>query len=145
MSPSGTRHRLRNLQTPVAPYPVGRYVGSVLSVDDDADLDDADLGDADLDDADTVVFDVEPISDPIGTARRRHGAAGAILAAGMFGVDIALGRKPKEEAPIVVAANSEPIDIEKDGIEVEIDETTSVYAPPQPPSDPFPRRRRRKA
>ncbi len=112
----------------------------MLSVDDDADLDDADL-----DDADTVVFDVEPISDPIGTARRRHGAAGAILAAGMFGVDIALGRKPKEEAPIVVAANSEPIDIEKDGIEVEIDETTSVYAPPQPPSDPFPRRRRRKA
>lgn len=90
-------------------------------------------------------FNVEPISDPVGTARRRHGAAGAMLAAGMFGVDIALGRKPKEEAPIVMAASSEPVDIDKDGIEIPIDENTSVYAPPQPPSDPFPPRRRRKA
>lgn len=94
--------------------------------------------------AEEVVIDVEPISDPVATARRRHGAAGAILAAGMFGLDIAMGRKPKEEAPVVVAANTEPVDIEKDGIEVEIDENTSVFAPPQPPSDPFPRRRRRK-
>ena len=90
-------------------------------------------------------FNVEPISDPVGTARRRHGAAGAMLAAGMFGVDIALGRKPKEEAPIVMAASSEPVDIDKDGIEIPIDENTSAYAPPQPPSDPFPPRRRRKA
>ena len=35
----------------------------------------------------------------------RHGAAGAIVAAGMFGLDQALGRKPKEEAPIVMAAS----------------------------------------
>ena len=90
-------------------------------------------------------FDVEPVSDPVGTARRRHGAAGAMLAAGMFGIDIALGRKVKEQAPIVMAASSEPVDIETDGIEVPIDENTSVYAPPQPPSDPFPPRRRRKA
>ena len=94
---------------------------------------------------DVSEFVVEPISDPVGTARRRHGAAGAMLAAGMFGVDIALGRKPKEEAPIVMAASSEPVDIDKEGIEVPIDENTSVYAPPQPPSDPFPPRRRRKA
>lgn len=93
---------------------------------------------------DAVEFDTEPISDPVSTARRRHGAAGAMLAAGMFGLDIAMGRKPKEEAPIVMAASSEPVDIDKDGIEVPIDDTTSVYAPPQPPSDPFPPRRRRK-
>ncbi len=92
-----------------------------------------------------VALDLEPVSDPIGTARRRHGAAGAILAAGMFGVDIALGRKAKEEAPIVMAASTEPVEIDTDGIEVPIDENTSVYAPPQPPSDPFPPRRRRKS
>ncbi|MDO8392112.1 MAG: hypothetical protein Q7V57_16675 [Actinomycetota bacterium] len=83
-------------------------------------------------------------SDPIATARRRHGATGAILAAGMFGVDIALGRKPKEEAPIVVAAPTEPTDIDDEGIEIPIDHLTSVYAPPQPPTDPFPPRRPRK-
>lgn len=116
--------------------------------DDDAHFDD-DQGDvetdAELSTGAPIEFDVEPISDPVGTARRRHGAAGAMLAAGMFGVDIALGRKPKEEAPIVMAASSEPVDIEKDGIEVPIDENTSVFAPPQPPSDPFPPRRRRKS
>jgi len=87
---------------------------------------------------------IEAVSDPIATARRRHGATGAILAAGMFGVDIALGRKPKEEAPIVVAAPTEPTDIDDEGIEIPIDETRSVYAPPQPPTDPFPPRRPRK-
>ena len=114
-----------------------------MDTDDEMDVDTAADDDHDLD-ADAVEFDVEPISDPVGTARRRHGAGGAMLAAGMFGLDIALGRKPKEEAPIVMAASSEPVDIEKDGIEVPIDETTSVFAPPQPPSDPFPPRRRRK-
>ncbi len=88
--------------------------------------------------------ELEPVSDPVATARRRHGAAGAMLAAGMFGVDIALGRKPKEEAPVVVASSSEPTDIETDGIEVPIDDRTSVYAPPQPPTDPFAPRPRRK-
>ena len=115
-------------------------------VESDAELD-SDL-DADLDDNavadDAIEFDAGPTSDPVDTARRRHGSAGAILAAGMFGLDIAMGRKPKEEAPIVMAASSEPVDIDKDGIEVPIDENTSVWAPPQPPSDPFPPRRRRK-
>jgi hypothetical protein len=104
---------------------------------------DADL-DVDMEDDDGKVLEIEPVSDPIETARRRHGAAGAILAAGMFGVDIALGRKVKEEAPIVVAASDQPVDIETDGIEVPVDEFTSVYAPPQPPTDPLPPRRRRR-
>ncbi len=154
------RHAAKTTQPtdPRRAIPRLEYLGSVLTVntEDPADAavdvedvadDDVDVDDLDVDDVadDVVEFDVEPVSDPVGTARRRHGAAGAILAAGMFGVDIALGRKPKEEAPIVMAANSEPVDIEKDGIEVPIDENTSVYAPPQPPSDPFPPRRRRKS
>ncbi|MFZ2444410.1 MAG: hypothetical protein WAW51_18730 [Ilumatobacteraceae bacterium] len=90
-----------------------------------------------------VAIELAPISDPIGTARRRHGLAGGMLAAGMFGIDVALGRKPKEEAPVVVAASDQPIDIDTDGIEIPIDERTSVFAPPQPPTDPLPRRRRK--
>ncbi|MEP7112147.1 MAG: hypothetical protein ABI862_02675 [Ilumatobacteraceae bacterium] len=81
--------------------------------------------------------------DPVRTARRRHGAAGAIVAAGMFGLDQALGRKPKEEAPIVMAASDEPVDIDNEGITVPVDDGISVVAPPQPRTDPLPSRRRR--
>jgi hypothetical protein len=89
--------------------------------------------------------DIEPLQafDPVRTARRRHGAAGAIMAAGMFGLDQALGRKPKEEAPIVMAASDEPVDIDHEGITVPVDDSLSVVAPPQPRSDPLPSRRRR--
>jgi hypothetical protein len=89
--------------------------------------------------------EVEPVQafDPVGTARRRHGGVGAIMAAGMFGLDQALGRKPKEEAPIVMAASDEPVDIDHEGITVPVDDSMSVVAPPQPRSDPLPSRRRR--
>lgn len=81
--------------------------------------------------------DVSIETDLVASARRRHGAAGAMLAAGMLGIDEALGlRKPKQEAPIVVAAPTEPLDIDSDGIDVPVDEQTSVYAPPQPRSKP---------
>jgi hypothetical protein len=89
---------------------------------------------------------IEPLQsfDPVRTARRRHGAAGAIVAAGMFGLDQALGRKPKEEAPIVMAASDEPVDIDHEGIIVPVDDGLSVIAPPQPRSEPLPSRRRRR-
>jgi hypothetical protein len=90
---------------------------------------------------------LEPLQsfDPVRGARRRHGTAGAILAAGMFGLDQALGRKPKEEAPIVMAAADEPVDIDHEGIIVPVDNSVSVVAPPQPISDPWPSRRRRRS
>ena len=90
---------------------------------------------------------IEPLQtfDPISTARRRHGTAGAMVAAGMLGLDQAImGRKPKEEAPIVMAASDEPVDIDHAGITVPVDESVSVIAPPQPRSDPLPSRRRRR-
>jgi hypothetical protein len=66
-----------------------------------------------------------------------------MLAAGMLGIDEALGlRKVKQEAPIVVAAPTEPLDIDSDGIDVPVDEQTSVYAPPQPRSKPHSKPRR---
>jgi hypothetical protein len=85
-----------------------------------------------------------PVSDPIATARRRHGSAGAIVAAGMLGIDQVLGRKPREEAPIVIAASDQPTDIDTDGIVVPVDEVTDVVAPAQPRPDPFARRPRRR-
>ena len=90
---------------------------------------------------------LEPLQsfDPVRGARRRHGTAGAVLAAGMFGLDQALGRKPKEEAPIVMAAADEPVDIDHEGIVVPVDDSVSVVAPPQPRSDPLPSRRRRRS
>lgn len=118
-------------------------------INDVDDVDDVHTGGDDSDDAGTDSGDADEIetmpaiSDPIATARRRHGAAGAVLAAGMFGVDIALGRKPKEDAPIVVASSSEPVDIESDGITIPVDAATSVFAPPQPKQDPLPPRRKR--
>jgi hypothetical protein len=62
----------------------------------------------------------------------------------MFGLDQALGRKPKEEAPIVMAAADEPVDIDHEGIIVPVDSDVSVVAPPQPRSEPLLSRRRRK-
>ena len=95
---------------------------------------------------DDVVFehlpDEEGASDPIATARRRHGTAGAVLAAGLFGIDIALGRKPREDIPVVVASSSEPTDIDTDGIRLDVDEQTTVVAPALPRSEPSPARGR---
>src|SRR3954464_7072889 len=94
---------------------------------------------------DDEAIEPSPSFDPVRAARRRHGAAGAIVAAGMFGLDQALGRKPKEEAPIVMAASDEPVDIDHAGITVPVDENPSVVAPPQPRSTPsLPNRRRRR-
>src|SRR6185295_18421108 len=96
------------------------------------------------DDEGDQMSEPEPSFEPVRAARRRHGAAGAIVAAGMFGLDQALGRKPKEEAPIVMAAADQPVDIDHEGILVPVDRDLSVIAPPQPRSDPLPSRRRRR-
>ena len=94
---------------------------------------------------DELVPDLTIAPTPVATARRHYGVGGAMLAGGMLGLEKALEMRPaKEEAPIVVASPTEPIDIDLDGIDVPVDDETSVYAPPQPPSDPFPARRRRK-
>lgn len=88
---------------------------------------------------------MEAVSDPVATARRKHGTAGAVLAAGLFGVDIALGRKPKEEVPVVVDAAGEPGDLDTDGISITVDHDTTVVSPALPRTVPViakPRRRR---
>lgn len=78
---------------------------------------------------------IEPT--PIATARRQHGIAGAIMAGAMLAIDEAMGlRKVKQEAPIVIDASSDPLDIDSDGIDIPVDDQTSVFAPPQPRSKP---------
>ena len=110
----------------IARYPT-ETVDTLLCVTDDETTIEAES-------EEPTVEPIPPVSDPVGTARRKHGAAGAMLAAGMFGVDIALGRKPKEEIPVVVDASGDPTDINKDGMTFAIDEATQVVAPPLPPT-----------
>jgi hypothetical protein len=83
--------------------------------------------------------------DAVRNARRRHGIAGGILAAGMFGIDQALGRKPKEDAPVVIASSSDPHDIDEHGMIVEVTEDTAVVVPPTERTPPVvaPAKRRR--
>ena len=84
---------------------------------------------------------LEPIDitndDPIETARRRYGTAGAALAGGMFGLDVALGLKKKPDSVQVQEALTDPVDIDADGIQVPIDATTVVSTPPLARHDPI--------
>jgi hypothetical protein len=110
----------------------------------DGDIDDF-VGSLDSLDSEPVPFDAG-VDDAtrIAHARRRHGGAGAALAAGMLGIDqIVNGRKPREDAPIVVAANSDPLDIDTEGIRVSV-EGADIVAPPLPRTAPVtPGKRRR--
>jgi hypothetical protein len=63
-----------------------------------------------------------------------------MIAAGMLALDELLGRKPREQAPIVVDANGEPVDIDTDGIEVRVandaGDEVAVAAPALPRTRP---------
>ena len=68
--------------------------------------------------------------DFIKRAQSKYGSIGAIVASGMLGLDRVLGRKPKDEGAVIWEASGEPGDIDRDGISVDIDESTSVVAHP---------------
>lgn len=61
-------------------------------------------------------------------ARNRYGAMGAIVASSMLGFDKLLGRKPKDDGAVIWEASGEPEDIDKDGISIRVDETTTIHA-----------------
>ena len=102
------------------------------------------------DESQHLEYDAPPIDPSVddatmmAAARRRHGALGGVVAAGMLGIDKVLGRKPREEIPVVVDAPTEPVDIDADGITVPLDAHTDVISPPLPRSLPkvAPARRR---
>ena len=77
----------------------------------------------------------------IDTARRRYGSVGAIVAGGMLGLDRILGRKVKEEAPVVWEASGEPEDIDR-GMTIDIDDDTTVVSTPRRARPRVIRRRR---
>lgn len=66
--------------------------------------------------------------DLIKRAHSKYGAIGAIIAGGMLGIERMLGRKPKDEGSVIWEASGEPGDIDRDGISMEIDDTTTVVA-----------------
>lgn len=63
-------------------------------------------------------------------ASQRYGAVGAMLAGGMVVFDRLLGRKPKQEAAVVIEASGEPGNIDHEGITLIINESTTVVSPP---------------
>ena len=63
-------------------------------------------------------------------AAQRYGTVGAMLAGGMLVFDKPLGRKPKEEAAVVIEAASEPGNIDDNGITLVVDANTTVVSPP---------------
>ena len=108
--------------------------------DDHSPLDDDLIEDDDLVDENDLVEDDEPEEEfpeedepryesDIMRAKRQHGMAGAILAGGMFAIDEALGRKPKEQPAAVQEFAGEPTDIDAQGITIAVDEHTTVVSP----------------
>lgn len=74
---------------------------------------------------------LEPSADAdlIANARRRYGSGGALLAAGMLGLDNILREKYKPDSVQVQQAPTDPTDLDAEGIRVAIDESLSVNAP----------------
>lgn len=56
----------------------------------------------------------------IEAARRKGGVAGAALAGAMIAVSEIVDGERKDDAPIVVEANSDPDDIDRDGIRIDL-------------------------
>lgn len=62
-------------------------------------------------------------------ATQKYGTVGALLAGGMVVFDRLLGRKPQQEAAVVIEASGEPGNIDHEGIILILNETTTVISP----------------
>jgi hypothetical protein len=109
----------------------------------------------DLPEPDTAEPDIDPIvfayeqrlaerrASAIAEGRRKGGLAGAAMAGAMLAVsDIVEGPK-KDEAPVVVQASSDPLDLEKDGFGATVG-GVDVEAPPLERVDPISARKPRR-
>lgn len=72
----------------------------------------------------------DPEAQMIQRARQRYGSVGVLVAGGMLGIDKILGRRVKEEAPVVWEASGEPGDIDSHGIVVPLDDNTEAVSKP---------------
>ncbi len=128
------------------------------AVDHDAPVEDDPVAggavDFDAVDDDTIDDDIarlearnaEARESMVARAHRKHGLAGAIVAGGMLAIDQVLGRRPKEQPAAVSEFSGEPTDIDKDGIQIPLDDNTTVISPAphlRPGNKRVVRRRRR--
>lgn len=112
----------------------------------DESIDDTFDDDFDEDAARLEARNAEMRESMVTRAHRKHGLAGAIVAGGMLAIDQVLGRRPKEQPAAVSEFSGEPTDIDKDGIKIPIDESTTVVSPAphlRPGNKRVVRRRRR--
>jgi hypothetical protein len=79
----------------------------------------------------------------IEAGRRKGGAAGAALAGAMLAMRDLLEGPVKEEIPIEVESSSEPHDVDRDGVEVQVGDV-DVASPPLERKDPLPTAKRRR-
>jgi hypothetical protein len=79
----------------------------------------------------------------IEAGRRKGGAAGAALAGAMLAMRDLLEGPVKEEIPIEVEASSQPLDVDRDGVEVQVGDV-DVAAPPLERKEPLPTAKRRR-
>ncbi len=71
----------------------------------------------------------------IEAGRRKGGVAGAAMAGAMLAVAEIYEGPPKEDAPVTVEASSDPIDVDRDGIDVSVG-VVDVASPPLERLDP---------
>jgi hypothetical protein len=83
------------------------------------------------------------VDELVAAARRKYGRGGAGLAAGMLGLEIAMGTRKKPDSVQVQESPTEPIDIDTDGFAVEVDAQTTVSAPALARRAPLTTRKRR--
>lgn len=118
-------------------------------VDDDTiDDDTIDTESIDTDAARLEARNAEARESMVARAHRKHGLAGAIVAGGMLAIDQVLGRRPKEQPAAVSEFSGEPTDIDKDGIQIPLDDNTTVISPAphlRPGNKRIVRRRRRES
>ncbi|MCU1388788.1 MAG: hypothetical protein JWL72_2126 [Ilumatobacteraceae bacterium] len=99
-------------------------------IDDESHEPDEAISDELDDEFEEIESDPIDIDDPkpLAAARRRKGLGG-MIAAGMFGLDQALTGKQKPDQAEIQESSSEPVDVDKDGIKVVIDDGTTVQTP----------------
>ena len=105
---------------------------------DGPDPDAVDPVDADgaLDDEHEFEFEDDPELNGdaalIARAKKRYGIGGAMLAGGMLGLDRMLTGKVKQDAPVEWEAAGEPLDIDRKGIDVPLEDERIVRSRPGP-------------
>lgn len=80
----------------------------------------------------------------IEAGRRKGGVAGAAMAGAMLGMRDIIEGPPKDDAPVTVEASGDPLDLDKDGLDISVGDV-DVAAPALARIEPITKRRRGRA